>query len=97
MSLFSVCACEQGKRLPEEMPSDFGIADANTAFRYLLELAHLFGLRPVRSADVVVLAHAGCKKPLNKPFRDWHFAWVELQENDDEAAYQNWKDEYKGE
>ena len=85
MSLFSVRACEQGKRLPEEMPSDFGIADANTA------------LRPVRSADVVVLAHAGCKKPLNKPFCDWHFAWVELQENGDEAAYQNWKDEYKGE
>ena len=111
VSLFSVRAYEQGKRVPtdeqraamagalgvpQEVLSDFGIKDANAGFHYLLELAHVFGLRPVRSGDAVVLAHAGRKKPLNKLFRDWRFAWVELQQSGDKAAYQSWKDGYKG-
>lgn len=107
----AIRAYEQGKRtpndeqrtviakalgVPQEVLNDFGITGANAAFHYLMELAHIYSLRPKCVGNLVVLAHAGRKKPLNKLFKDWHFAWVELQEDGNCEAYQGWKDGYRG-
>ncbi|WP_345791501.1 helix-turn-helix transcriptional regulator [Slackia exigua] len=95
ISMFSVRAYEQGKRVPtddqraalakalnvpDEALTDFGVESPNDAFHYLLELAHIYGMHPQRHDGIVLLAHVDRKKPLNKLIRDWHFEWVEMQE-----------------
>ncbi len=118
-SVFTVRAYEQGKRTPNEeqraaisqalgVPvetlSDFGIADPNEAFHFLMEAAHIYYLAPRKIGDVTVLCACNDmymeglpKHPsLDKLFGDWYFARVEFQETGDADAYQYWQDHYEG-
>lgn len=118
VSVFTVRAYEQGKRAPNavqrkaiakalgvpvETLVDFGIEDPNEAFHFLIEMAHIYYLKPKRIGDEIVLCEYELYKEglpvrpsLDKLFRDWYFALVELNETGDKAAYQNWQDHYEG-
>ena len=70
VSVFAICAYEQGKRtpnsiqrkaiaaaldIPVEALVDFGITDPNEALHFLMEMAHIYCLQPQRIGDEIVL------------------------------------------
>lgn len=89
--------------MPAETLIDFGITDPNEAFHFLMEMAHIYYLSPQCIGDEIVLWEYPMYKEglpirpgLDRPFGDWFFACVDLEEASDKAAYQDWQDHFEG-
>ena len=111
VSLPAICAYEQGKRtptdeqrqamakalgVPEEVLTDFGIYDPNTGWHFLMELAQIYGMRPVREGKLIVLTHIGRTKPLDPFFREWAERFETHIVRGFGDGYEDWKDHYEG-
>lgn len=90
--------------MPVETLSDFGIADPNEAFCFLVKPAHIYYLAPRRIGDATVLCACNDmymgglpeRPSLDKLFGVWLYARVNFQETGDADAYQYWQDHYEG-